>query len=101
MREENAELKARIKQLSKTAFDGQKSQSPLATFSPLKEAVSEALIYAQPSLTDTKDPTSHKFAEIGQRLNALMIKLGCNVDRYRSADYSVHALKDMIYEIQL
>lgn len=30
-----------------------------------------------------------------------MIKLGCNVDRYRNADYSVHALKDMIYEVQI
>jgi hypothetical protein len=49
LREENAELKARIKQMAKTKgayFDGQKSQSPLATFSPLKEAASEALIYA-------------------------------------------------------
>jgi hypothetical protein len=46
-------------------FDGQKSQLPLATFSPLKEAASEALIHVQPSLTETKDPTSHRLSEVG------------------------------------
>lgn len=49
-------------------FDGQKSQSALATFSPLKEAVSEAVFYVQPSLTETKDPVLHKLNEIGSRL---------------------------------
>lgn len=82
-------------------FDGQKSQSPLATFSPLKEAVSESHIFVQPSLTETKDPVSHKLNEIGSRLVNLMVKLGCNVDRYRSSDFGVQAIKDMIYDIQI
>ena len=104
LKEENEDLKAKIKQLMKNKannFDGQKSHSPLATFSPLKEAVSEAAIYVQPSLTETKDPVSHKLNEVGQRLLSLMMKLGCNVDRYRNTDYGTHELKDMIDDLQL
>jgi len=82
-------------------FEGQKSLSPLATFSPLKEVVSETAFYVQPSLTETKDPSSHKLNEVGTRLLTLMMKLGCNIDRYRANDFGVHELKDMIEDVQL
>lgn len=102
LKEENEDLKAKVKSLTKPkpALEGQKSSQALATFSPLKEPTSEAYFVAQPSLTDTKDPSSHKLTEVGQRLLTLLTKLGCNIDRYRHQDLaSVHILKDMIYDI--
>ena len=60
LKEENDELKTKIKALTKKAsFDGQKSQNALATFSPLKDQE------VATSLTDTKDPTAHKLNEVG------------------------------------
>ena len=30
-----------------------------------------------------------------------MVKLGCNIDRYRTHEFGVQAIKDIIYDIQI
>lgn len=92
LREENSELKARLRSHSRAGEVTEDAPLGMTTFSPARDSHPQAA-------GDTSQMQSG-LNELGRRLMNLLTKVGANMTMHNSNhDYSIALLKDFIYEI--